>query len=158
MDLDTLAAKIRLLEDLEAIKTLKHHYCAYCDDNYNADGIASLFVEDAIWDGGDFGRCVGREAIRKFFRGSSKVISIAAHQVMNPVIEVQGNRAKGEWKLFQPCTLETKGGPRAMWLAATYHDEYIRTESGWKFQVLRVERLFFTPVEEGWVKLPNFTS
>ena len=26
---------------------LGHQYCAYCDDNYNPDGIASLFIEGA---------------------------------------------------------------------------------------------------------------
>jgi hypothetical protein len=39
-----------------------------------------------------------------------------------------------------------------MWLAADYHDEYVRTPSGWKFQKLKVTSLFFTPHDEGWVK------
>lgn len=152
MDLDDLAAKLQRLEDLDAIKTLKHQYCAYCDDHYNPDGIAGLFVEDGIWDGGDFGRYAGREAIRRFFRGAPKVLSFAAHQVMNPIIKLDGDRATGEWKLLQPCTLEGAQGPRAMWLAANYHDEYVRTPSGWKFKQLTVESLFFTPHEDGWVK------
>jgi hypothetical protein len=156
MDLDELARKVQLLEDIEAIKTLKHQYCAYCDDSYNPDGIAGLFVEGGIWDGGDFGRCEGVEAIRKFFRGTPKIMSLAAHQVMNPIIKVEGDRATGEWKLFQPCTLSTRGGPRAMWLAATYNDEYVRTPLGWRFQKLKVESLFFTPYDQGWVKLPRF--
>ncbi|MGA2410880.1 MAG: nuclear transport factor 2 family protein [Candidatus Binataceae bacterium] len=130
MDLGELARKLLLLEDLEAIKTLKYQYCAFCDDSYNADGIAGLFVEDGIWDGGDFGRCEGRQAIRKFFEAAPRGLSLAAHQVMNPIIKVEGDRAAGEWKLFQPCTLETRNGPRAMWLAANYHDEYVRTSSG----------------------------
>ena len=71
---------------------------------------------------------------------------------MNPIIKVDGDHATGEWKLLQPCTLESPEGPRAMWLAANYHDEYVRTPSGWKFKHLKVESLFFTPHEEGWVK------
>jgi hypothetical protein len=152
MNLEELAHKVQLLEDLEAIKRLKHQYCAHCDDKYNPDGIADLFIEEAVWDGGAFGKCVGREAIREFFRGAPKVLSLAAHQVMNPIIDVAGDRATGEWKLLQPCTQETKPGPRAMWLAATYHDEYVRTASGWKFKSLRVDALFFAPHEDGWVK------
>ena len=46
-----LAAKIQRLEDIEAIRNLKAKYCAFCDDGYDADGIASLFVDDGIWDG-----------------------------------------------------------------------------------------------------------
>src|SRR5215471_14190058 len=121
MDINQLARKVQMLEDVDAIKRLKHRYCAYCDDNYNPDGIAGLFVEDAVWDGGGFGRYAGRDAIRNFFRGAPKLFSFAAHQVLNPIIKVDGNRATGEWKLFQPCTLEGKGGPRAMWLSAIYH-------------------------------------
>jgi len=158
MDLDELARQLQRLEDLEAIKALKYQYCAYCDDNYNAEGIAALFVENAVWDGGDFGRRIGREEIRRFFRGAPKVLSLAAHQVMNPIIKVDGDRATGEWKLLQPCTLEGPQGPRAMWLAANYHDEYVRTSQGWKFQSLKVDSLFFTPHDEGWVKTRTFKN
>ena len=56
--------RLQMVEDVEAIKKLKYQYCAYCDDNYNADWIANLFTEDAIWEGGTFGRYEGREAIR----------------------------------------------------------------------------------------------
>jgi hypothetical protein len=151
MNLEELGRKIQFLEDLEAIKRLKHQYCAYCDNQYDADGIASLFVEDGVWDGGAFGRCVGREAIREFFRGASKTLTLAAHNVMNPIIDIAGDRATGKWKLVQPCTQETKEGPRAMWLMANYHDDYIRTEAGWKFQSLHVDILFFSPHQSGWI-------
>lgn len=36
------------LEDIEAIKTLKARYGYYCDDNYDPDGISSLFVENGV--------------------------------------------------------------------------------------------------------------
>ena len=155
MDINQLARKVQMLEDVDAIKRLKHQYC---DDNYNPDGIAGLFVEDAVWEGGEFGRYVGREAIRNFFGGAPKVLSLAAHQVMNPIIDVDGDHARGEWKLFQPCTLETNHGPRAMWLAATYHDEYVRTMEGWKYKDLKVDVLFFTPHDQGWVKTRVFKA
>ena len=75
--------RIQVLEDIEAIKKLKTRYCAYCDDNYDADGLASLFTPDAIWDGGEvLGRCEGREAIRTLFQGSSQRLSFAIHHWM----------------------------------------------------------------------------
>ena len=62
MNLEDLARRVQVLEDIEAIKKLKARYCAYCDNNYDADGLASLFTEDAIWDGGErLGRSVGQE-------------------------------------------------------------------------------------------------
>jgi hypothetical protein len=94
--------RLQTVEDVEAIKKLKYQYCAYCDDNYNADGIASLFTEDAIWDGGTFGRYEGREAICCFFRSAPRLLSFAAHQVMNPIIDVQGDKARAikKWRFF----------------------------------------------------------
>ncbi len=65
--MDDLARRIQVLEDIEAIKELKAHYCYLCDASYDTDGIANCFVENGVWDGGEFGRFDGREAIRNFF-------------------------------------------------------------------------------------------
>ena len=150
MSLGDLEQRVRVLEDIEAIKKLKARYCAYCDNNYDADGIASLFTEDAIWDGGSFGKCEGREAIRTHFQGAPKRMSFAIHQVMNPIIEVEGDKGKGRWYLFQPCTLGE--GNEAAWLAARYEEDYVRIGGEWKFKHLKVFPSFLTPYEEGWVK------
>jgi len=150
MNLEDLERRLRVLEDIEAIKKLKARYCAYCDNNYDADGIAALFTEDAVWDGGNFGRYEGREAIRTFFRGAPRIFPFAIHQVMNPIIEVEGEQAKGQWYLFQPATLAE--GNQAVWLAARYEEEYVKVESEWKFKRLKVLPSFLTPYDQGWVK------
>ena len=150
MNLEDLERRLRVLEDIEAIKKLKAHYCAYCDNNYDADGIAALFTEDAVWDGGNFGRYEGREAIRTFFRGAPRIFPFAIHQVMNPIIEVEGEQAKGQWYLFQPATLAE--GNQAVWLAARYEEEYVKVGSEWKFKRLKVFPSFLTPYDQGWVK------
>jgi ketosteroid isomerase-like protein len=148
MDSKDLEKRMQLVEDIEAIKNLKYQYCHYCDANYDADAIAALYTEDAIWEGGGIGRFEGREAIRTFFKGASKSFKFAIHSVMNPIINVQGDRATGEWKLFQPCTVDG----RAVWLSGVYSDDYVRTGGKWLFKHLRVKILFLTPYEDGWVK------
>ena len=45
MSLEDIERRLKALEDVEEIKRLKARYCAYCDDNYDADAIASLFTE-----------------------------------------------------------------------------------------------------------------
>jgi len=150
MNLEDLERRLRVLEDIETIKKLKARYCAYCDNNYDAEGIASLFTEDAVWDGGKFGRYEGREAIRTFFRGAPRIFPFAIHQVMNPIIEVEGEQAKGQWYLFQPATLAE--GNQAVWLAARYEEEYVKVGSEWKFKRLKVFPSFLTPYDQGWVK------
>ena len=111
----TLEERIDRLESIEAIKRLKATYCMYCDANYDPDGICSLFTEDGVWDGGpSFGRYQGREQIRKFFESISGTIVFAAHLVLNPIITVDGSRARGRWWLHTPCTvINDAGGPLA---------------------------------------------
>lgn len=98
----TIEQRIQRLEDIEALRQLKHRYCAYCDAGYDAAPLTALFTDDAIWDGGPMGYFVGRAAIHEFFAGCSKLIPFAIHHVTNPIIEVEGDRATGEWLLWEP--------------------------------------------------------
>jgi ketosteroid isomerase-like protein len=146
----TLEERIRAIEDIERIKELKARYAAACDNNYDADAIAALFTEDAVWDGGALGKAEGRERIRRFFRHAPEFFPFAIHNVMNPDIEVEGDRATGRWYLLQPAT--RADGNRAVWLAAVYNDEYVRVGGQWLFKHLRVSANFLTPYDEGWAK------
>jgi ketosteroid isomerase-like protein len=150
MSLEDLETRVRVLEDIEDIKRLKHRYCGYCDDGYDADALAGLFTEDAVWDGRDRGRYEGREAIRQFFQVAPERLPFAIHMVMNAVIDVDGDRATGTWYLFQPCTYAD--GDQAIWGSAHYNEEYVRVDGQWKFQHLTLTSHFWTPFDQGWVK------
>jgi len=152
-----LEARVRRLEDIEAIKQLKAEYCAACDDGYDPDRLAALFTEEAVWNGGrTFGVAEGREAIRAHFRGASQRVTIARHQVMNPIVEVDGDRATGQWLLFQPCTAAgSDGAEQAVWLAATYTDAYVRSPDGplgWLIAGTDIDVAFFTAFDQGWAE------
>ena len=43
--LEVLEARVRAVEDTDAIRNLKARYAELCDDSYNPDGIAALFVD-----------------------------------------------------------------------------------------------------------------
>jgi hypothetical protein len=108
MSTSDLEKRITVLEDIEAIKQLKARYCAICDDDHNPDKIGSVFAEDGIWEGGDFGKAQGHAAIRKLFEGFKQLISFSQHNLMNPIIEVNGDHAKGTWYLLGPFTFREK--------------------------------------------------
>jgi Fe-S-cluster-containing dehydrogenase component len=55
VNLQELEKRLQALEEIEAIKRLKARYCAMCDAGYDSNGLAGLFTEDAVWDGGSFG-------------------------------------------------------------------------------------------------------
>ena len=63
--LKALESRLRVMEDIEAIRRLKAHYGQLADQRYGRDGVrpheelepiarelAALFSEDAVWDGG----------------------------------------------------------------------------------------------------------
>ena len=149
--LEELEKRVRATEDVEAIRNLKARYAAYCDDNYNPDGIAELFVEDAVWEAAGLGKFEGREAIRGFFQGASKIYSFALHYALNPQIEVHGDTARAKWYLFMPCTIAN--GNKAFWRAGVDDEEYVRVNGEWKFKSKTSSGIFSTPFEEGWAKL-----
>jgi len=145
-----IAAKVRWLADIEEIKQLKARYAAACDDDYDPDALAELFTEDAIWDGGMLGFAETREGIREFFVRASDVVGFAVHGVSNPLIEIEGDCARGRWYLHQPLTL--KGTESCFWLCAQYQDEYVRTSAGWRFQHVKVIVRAYSPYEAGFGK------
>jgi hypothetical protein len=146
-----LEKSITILEDIEAIKKLKARYCAVCDDDHNPDKITTLFAEDGIWEGMDgIGAHKGHAAIRKLFESFRDRISFSQHNVMNPIIEVSGETAKGAWYFLGPFTF--RKGNRAMWLAARYDDDYVKIDGEWKFKHLRAIGRMSAPYETGWAK------
>src|SRR5262245_11778245 len=135
MDMLALERRITRLEDIEAIKQLKVRYSHICDDMHNPDRITSVFAEDGIWEIPDVGRAVGHQAIRELFRNFQKTFSFSQHNMMNPLIEVNGNRATGVWYIMGPWDSTTTGAKQ--WFALRYDDEYVKIDGEWKYQHLR---------------------
>ncbi len=136
MDMTELQQRITRLEDIEAIKQLKARYSHICDDLHNPDTIASVFAEDGIWESEDFGKAVGHQEIRDLFKGFRNMFTFSQHNMMNPVIEINGDRATGIWYIMGPWTL--KEGDKETWMALRYDDDYVKTNGEWKYQHLRV--------------------
>ena len=149
--LEELETRVRAVEDTDAIQNLKARYAELCDDSYNPDGIAALFVEDAVWESGPLGRFEGRDAIREFFRGASKIFTFAIHYSLNSQIEVSGDTARARWYLFMPCTVGD--GDRAMWRAGIDDEEYVRVNGQWMFKNKKSTGVFNTPFDIGWAKV-----
>jgi hypothetical protein len=143
-----LEKTIQRLADIEDIKQLKARYAAACDDDYNPDKLAPMFAEDAIWDGSILGYAAGREAIHAFFSASKDLVPFAVHQVSNPLIEIDGDTATGQWYLWQPMVFQGA----ALWLSATYADEYVRQNGKWLYQNLKLNIRMLTPFEDGPAK------
>ena len=161
MDRDTIVrieARVRALEDAEAIRRLKARYADRVDARYErggpkppeqlgplADEIAALFTEDAVWEGGALGTCSGRAAIRE--RMAQPTLRFSRHYFVNPQIEVAGDRARARWELLAPCTA---ADGRPMWMAGVEDDEYARVGEVWLHTRMKLGVHFFAPHERGW--------
>ncbi|MGR8918900.1 MAG: nuclear transport factor 2 family protein [Gammaproteobacteria bacterium] len=137
MDMSALEARITRLEDIEAIKQLKARYCEICDDTHNPERIASVFAEDAIWESPDFGKAQGHAEIQALFQNFRDMFTFSQHNIMNPIITVDGDRATGIWYIMGPWTLAEND--EETWMALRYDDDYVKVDGEWKYQHLRVK-------------------
>ena len=152
--MNDIESRLARIESIEQIRCLKAHYCDLCDEGYDADALAALFTNDAVWDGGELGRFEGRDRIHRFFSNMPKVMSFAIHHITNSAVAVSedGRRANARWYLLQSATLRETD--QAVWLAGRYDDVLVREEGEWRFQSVRISSRFFTPYEDGWAKTP----
>ncbi len=137
-----MAARLQTLEDIEQIRKLKALYCQACDDNHNPERLGPLFTEDAVWEASSVGRAEGRTAIQKLLGdiGRSGTIRNSAHHAMNPVIEVAGDTASGDWRLIMLYTGFTPAGElHFSRIIGWYKEEYRRVDQGWQIHRLYCE-------------------
>ena len=133
-----LPQRLQVLEDIEAIRKLKAAYCAACDDDHNGDAVARLFVEDGTWGAAGQPAEVGTDQIAAFMYGvrNRGQMMRSAHQVFNPVIEVDGDTATADWRFLMMYTAADEQS--FVRIIGTYHDTHQRTSHGWKFASLEV--------------------
>ena len=148
----SLQERIGVLEDIEAIRKLKASYCAGCDDDHNPETLAALFAEDGTWEATGMGRWDGRERVKEFMtnmRASGRIRN-SAHNVFNPNIDVDGDRATGHWRLIMLYTGNVPdGGTQYFRIIGWYREEDVRVSGKWLFQSLycQVEESAPYPVE-----------
>jgi hypothetical protein len=76
--------------------------------------------------------------------------------VMNPMIEVEGEKARGTWYLFQAVTeggqAPSTGSGQAKWVSGRYEEDYVKVKGRWFIKKLWVRFNFWTPYDQGWAK------
>jgi len=159
-----LESRLAAVEAVQDIRRLKARYAALIDQRYTRDGpkepaevariadaATQLFVPDAVWDGGErLGRWEGRDAIRKRFLDPT--LKFTLHYFVNPVIEVDGDRARGTWDILAPITFDD-GKPG--WMAGVEHDEYRSHEGRWLHSQMKLTLHFTAPDLRGWDRRPR---
>jgi SnoaL-like domain len=148
----TLDERMRAIEDIREIMNLKARYLNASDGGWNrpshdADALASMFTKDGSWQAEGFPRLDGREAIRSAFKQFSVLAPFAFHTVSNPLIEIDGDSATGEWHLTE---MFTDASGSEFWAAGIYADRFVRSDEGWRFKSLVLTYAFNGPYKNGW--------
>lgn len=133
-DLESLAARVRVLEDREDIRALILAYGA-AHDHRDYRTFASLFATNGEWVGG-LGSAKGPEAI---FQLMDKTIghhpqpngSGTFHVLTNDQIKIDGDLASATTKWIY-ITPGADGAPKLVYLGH-YDDKFIRENGVWKF-------------------------
>ncbi len=148
---DMLEDRLRAIEDRNTIVNLKARYINACDGgwnrfSHNADLVASLFTPDGVWQAENQPPAVGREAIRELFSSFSAEAPFVFHCITNPLIEVRGDRATGEWHLSE-VFIDAQGVET--WAGGIYTDTFERGHDGWLFKTMSVTYAYFGPYKSG---------
>jgi 3-phenylpropionate/cinnamic acid dioxygenase small subunit len=131
---ESLEARVERMEAESDIRRVLIEYGKYLDTRDYA-GYVSLFAEDGVWTGG-FGSFTGRPAIQKMLVDgigtppAGFINKSNYHMMTNPLIEIDGNRAKVESKfLFWTASVDGLPNPSH---AGRYVDEFVKVGGEWK--------------------------
>ena len=146
-DLESLAARVQVLEDREAIRALILAY-GQAHDHRDYKTFASLFATNGEWVGG-LGSAKGPDAIfelmdRTIGHNPQPNGSGTYHVLTNDQIEIDGDLASATTKWIY-ITPGDDGAPKLVYLGH-YDDKFIRESGEWKF--LRREAPVDIPAEQ----------
>jgi len=144
-DMAQLEARIQQLEDIEAIKRLRHKYFR-CLDGKLWDEMEDCFADDVktAYFNGEI-RTNGKAEIMQFFRGGLGESLRAIHHGHQPEIDLTSNtEATGIWCLHN-YLIEQNSNTRQI-VGGIYHDEYVKIDGKWKIKSIVCNQVF----QETW--------
>lgn len=145
MSAGSIEARLRRVEDAEAIRHLVGLYALAMDDN-DTDLVAKVFAEDAVfrWEDG-FVRGEGRDAIVEMFR--SRFAKPSFHVTHDHLIDFDaGDPDRATGLVFGHAEALR---PDGQYVAATrYRDTYVRRDEKWLISDRVLQHLYFVPVHE----------
>jgi hypothetical protein len=131
--LEELEKRVKVLEDIEAIKKLHINY-VYLLCNLQWEDMLDCFAEDATMELLDQGVRKGKKEISGVFHNvlAKMIKRNDGHFVGQPIITVKGDKAKGHWILYLFFA-----EPEVRWLQGRQDCEYVRVKGEWKFSSVK---------------------
>ncbi len=151
-----LALRLTRLEDIEAIKQLKHRYFRSIDRR-DIETLRTLFTDNVEidYEGATYRwQMQGRDGLIEALHGAFDPQSVACHTGHHPEITILSDvEATGLWYLtdfmIKRAQKEITSG------SALYSDTYLKTEQGWKIARSTYKRIY--EIVERYENEPNIT-
>ncbi|WP_156680423.1 nuclear transport factor 2 family protein [Sphingomonas profundi] len=142
----SIEQRLQRIEDMQELTKLRSRY-AYGANILDGQGgdlkaFAALFAEDGTFDVG-MGAATGPAEIEAMMGALTTQWQCAMHYMLNPLIEIEGDRASGSVTGLFAFT--TADDPAPIWLSNIYSDSYVRTAEGWRFQSVTLRQCFVDP-------------
>lgn len=131
----------RVADEL-AIQRVKNEY-AWRRDSGDVDGYLALFTSDARTDLGWMGSSPDPAAIRASLeeRLPSAPPGSRVHLLANPVIDVDGDEARGRWYV-EVHRIDPATGERVLGLLGRYDDRFRRVDGRWLLSFVQLETVW----------------
>jgi ketosteroid isomerase-like protein len=171
-----LSAQVERLTAEADIRKIQARYMFLCDtpcpeagaddDAERINRIVDLYTEDAVWEGvgsyydNQFGRSVGRDAIRKHFQAfwgqkRDPALLLNVHYLTTEHITVEGNEATGHWVHMQPWIFSDG---KSLLRSSRLWNRFRKVNDEWKISRTRTENVFVAPLTAGWAESIGETS
>ncbi|MDD5338013.1 MAG: nuclear transport factor 2 family protein [Dehalococcoidales bacterium] len=165
MNLEDLEKQVQLQEDIQEIENLQKIYGYYFDNNMWAE-IIDLFSENAeSVEIADHGLFKGKQGIRRIYwdmfagggnRQSPLWMQFVVMQIGGVVnVGSDGKTATGRWQTWLFEAKPYGALPRQEFLHGYYENKYVKENGKWLFSKLYWNNTFCSPVEQGWLNLPE---
>jgi uncharacterized protein (TIGR02246 family) len=133
---EEIEARLRRLEDIQAIQQLFIDYGHYLDSG-DFDAYAALFAQEGEVQLGPMGKAKGRDAIKALMAKSlDGLVGSSFHIISSPMISLKGDSASSEvmWTVVQ----RGEDGQPVVPMIGRHRDELVRDEDGrWRFLLRR---------------------
>ncbi len=158
--MSAIEQRLQHLEDIEAIRQLKHFYCDRVDrgiglgDRSALDELLSMFTSDIVADIAGLPVVEGIEAVSSLYTQTvPSLLSWSQHRVMSELIDVRGDTATGQWYLDCPVVFKAGNsldlsGPSI--ILGRYHEQYRKEDGIWKWAALTANLDVIAPWDQGW--------
>ncbi len=133
-ELDDLRRTVQQLADREAIRDVLYSYTRHMD-RLHADGVKQGYHPDA--DDLHWGTFVGNaHEFADFMTGELRNVRFVTHEITNPIIELDGDRAFVESRYTSRVRVGFDGAPAGRWVETLSHGRYLdvfeRRDGDWK--------------------------